>query len=766
MSLKELKHHLFFLVACFQISLLFLFEYHNLALIFTGLLFLRIIALKKPIVLLACLVSCFLAIGFFFMNKHIKDVNIIQTDKAEVILYPDSLVIDGDFIKGVGQSLETKQKHYFQYKIKNMDEKAYLENVVHPLVIESTLKQLEPSQKRNLNGFDYERYLRIIQVNGIYQIESFSKVGRLDNSLGHPLFLLSSFRQKISKHIHKTFEPMTASYMDTLMLGKQSTDVREVWQQLSLSHLFALSGVHVSFLILLTRHLLLRIGISKEITGYFEIVTVLLFFALSGFAVGVVRAGMQELVKRTNKWLELELSALDCFSITLLIHSLFTPFLLLTVGGQLSYYLSFLILFIQPTLLSFSHLKQSIYFQILLTFFSIPLICFYFYQIHVLSVLLSLLVTPVLFGFMLPMLLFSLLLSPLLPSLLISIIETLMMIIHQLPLKFSKVSFFTMTTGKPPLWLLMIVIGIEFYIFIKWESQKLSIKKLLSYFIITLMLLVCLKYINPQGMIAVVDVGQGDAIFIQLPFHRGNYLIDTGGQLDFKKEDWQEKANQRRNAEYTLIPFLKSQGVSSLSTVFLTHAHEDHFGDIDVLHQHIPIQQVIGTTSTINSPNVQKKLTSLHTTEVRSLSIPTYFRKQDMMLEAIYPKVATDGQNNDSLVFKMWLHNKSYLFTGDLERQGEEELLRDLDADLSVDYLKVGHHGSKTSTHKEFVKRITPKEAFISCGVNNRFNHPSKETLETLESEGVSIYRTDEDGMIYQTWFYFSKNMSKTKTIR
>lgn len=113
----------------------------------------------------------------------------------------------------------------------------------------------------------------------------------------------------------------------------------------------------------------------------------------------------------------------------------------------------------------------------------------------------------------------------------------------------------------------------------------------------------------------------------------------------------------------------------------------------------------------------------------------------------LYPRVPGDEKNNDSLVLYGVFYKTKFLFTGDLEEEGEITLLNDYPS-LSVDVLKVGHHGSKTSSSKSFIKSIQPKIALISCGLNNRYRHPNQETLDTFQNEQVSIYRTDKQGAI------------------
>ncbi len=117
--------------------------------------------------------------------------------------------------------------------------------------------------------------------------------------------------------------------------------------------------------------------------------------------------------------------------------------------------------------------------------------------------------------------------------------------------------------------------------------------------------------------------------------------------------------------------------------------------------------------------------------------------------ECLYPEQSGNGGNDDSIVLKANLDNKIWLFTGDLESSGERAIL---DKPIQADILKVGHHGSKTSSSKEFIQKVTPKFAIISCGVENQFGHPHEETIKTLEDRNVTIIRTDLSGEINYTF--------------
>jgi len=223
-------------------------------------------------------------------------------------------------------------------------------------------------------------------------------------------------------------------------------------------------------------------------------------------------------------------------------------------------------------------------------------------------------------------------------------------------------------------------------------------------------------------------------------------LIDVGGRVEIgKKEKWQERQTSS-NAEKTLIPYLKSRGVDRVDVLVLTHTDTDHMGDMLEVAKHFSIKEIYVSKGSLTQPDFVQKLeqirTSVHVVEVGD-EIPVF----DSALQVLYPSGTGDGGNDDSIVLYGEFFQTKFLFTGDLERQGEIELLQRF-PQLKADVLKAGHHGSKGSSSPEFLEQIQPKLALISAGQNNRYRHPHQETLQRFEKFNTAIYRTDQQGAI------------------
>ena len=233
-------------------------------------------------------------------------------------------------------------------------------------------------------------------------------------------------------------------------------------------------------------------------------------------------------------------------------------------------------------------------------------------------------------------------------------------------------------------------------------------------------------------MVAVLDVGQAESIFIK--DGNTNVLIDAG---DAQSED-------------DIVKFLKSNGVKKLDYLINTHPHSDHIGGMRKVIKSFEVGNLI-------FPEVPKKLIPtnelytnlLKTIEKEGVSLRIAERNEVVALdngrlEVIYTGPA-DNLNDCSTVMIYRFKNISFMLTGDIEMAAEREILS-LKIDLCCNVLKLGHHGSSTSTGKKFLDAVNPEYAVASVGVDNSYNHPHKEVTGLLKDRGIKLYRTDYDG--------------------
>ena len=240
----------------------------------------------------------------------------------------------------------------------------------------------------------------------------------------------------------------------------------------------------------------------------------------------------------------------------------------------------------------------------------------------------------------------------------------------------------------------------------------------------------CNKHSN-EVSIHVIDVGQGDSILIKTPDNK-NMLIDSGDE----------------NSGNTVKRYLKKQKISKLDIVIATHPDSDHIGGLDDIIYDFNIDKIYMPNKENNTSSYNDIITACNK---KNLDIIKASKGMNLNLgssvsiKILSPSTTHEDTNLNSIVLNLSYKNKDFLFTGDAEYKNETDIINNYNLE-DVDFLKIGHHGSKTSTSDAFLKNTSPDVAIISCGYKNRYNHPHKETLDSLMKYHIPIYRTDEQG--------------------
>ena len=215
-----------------------------------------------------------------------------------------------------------------------------------------------------------------------------------------------------------------------------------------------------------------------------------------------------------------------------------------------------------------------------------------------------------------------------------------------------------------------------------------------------------------------------------------NILIDTGGIRSYTGY------NNYSVVKNSTIPLLKKKGIKRIDYLILTHGDYDHLGDAINLIDNFKVKKILINSNRINKLEEQiiKRFNNIE------------IAKQDYFvsigdIELLQLNKNLKDENDSSLVFLGLIKNKKILLMGDASKKSEKEIMKDYDIG-KVDILKAGHHGSKTSSSEEFIKEIKPKLVLISAGKDNKFNHPNKETLDTLEKYKIKYLITFKEGSI------------------
>ena len=593
--------------------------------------------------------------------------------------------------------------------------------------------------QRNLGGFSYRHYLYAHGYSGSFQIKKI--LGQKETPAP---FSVQRLRGYLISHVETTFPPKAALYLKALLFGHKDgafQSVAQGFKQTGILHLFSISGLHLWFLFGLVDKWLRRVGLTKE-ESFFPMVLVLAGgFWLFGGSASVLRATCAVFLQRVLALGHWRLSSLDRFSLVLVGVQLVWPTYLLTTGGQLSLYLAWLLLYVSQRP---GKWRQGLWLSLL----PAPLLMYLFAEWSWVGGILTVLCVPLFSWLLLPgslLLLGASLLTPL-PKVFLEIVERFFEILGNL---LSGGSGFSWITGQPPVFLVIGCLLGGVYLYERRSKW-------------TVMLCVCLPLFVGSfpfdERISFVDVGQGDSIVFRSRGNREVTVLDTGGRLNFK-EDWAQ-GYQAPNSEYTLIPFLKSQGIRRISRLILTHGDVDHMGDAQSLFETFVVEELLLPAGSHQHENIQKLIRLLpEKTVVREILAPERIGGV-FSLEVLAPKTVGKGENEDSLVLTAYWKQRRFLFTGDLDQAGERRLLKDY-PQLRADVLKIGHHGSRSSTDPVFLQALQVKAAVISSGAKNSFGHPHEEVLTALKKAQVQVWRTDQQGMIY-----FSSQSAQVSWVR
>ena len=684
------------------------------------------------------LVSGFFLIYFLFLHHRasIQDKQ-APTEINQVTLVADTLSVSGEQLSAIGKA--KGQTYQVFYRLKSEKEQHFFKTTSQTLVLKGKIKLSPATGQRNFQGFNYQSYLASQGIYRMAQIERLDHVVPQKNT--SPLVFFHQLRRRALVHIQTHFPNPMRHYMTGLLFGysdKEFDEQSQLYTSLGIIHLFALSGMQVGFFLGWFRYGLLRLGLPKDYLFIILLPFSLCYGLMTGWTASVLRSLIQSLLA------EFGIKKLDNMGITLLLMFLFLPHFLLTVGGVLSCSYAFLLCLFDFE--EMSSLKKSICTSLVLSLGILPFLTYYYGTFQPVSLILTAMFSIVFDSFLLPVLTVFFALSGL-------------VIFSQInPLFEWMETFLTwiqswigqpLILGKPSLFQFGLMIAVLVMLFDFWKKPRFRICLLMIFGL----LMVWVKH-PLTNEVTMVDVGQGDSIFLR-SMKGDTILIDVGGKVIFgSKEKWQE-ASQTSNAEKTLIPYLQARGVSQIDHLVLTHTDTDHIGDLEEVAKRFKIKEICVSQGALTKPSFVKRLRTLKR-PVRTLKAGDNLPMMGSKLQVLYPNKVGDGGNNDSIVLYGKLLGSSFLFTGDLEKEGEEELMASY-PNLKAGILKAGHHGSKGSSSEAFLDQLHPSLALVSAGENNRYKHPNDETLERFKQRHIKVLRTDKDGAIrFKGWFKWS----------
>lgn len=611
------------------------------------------------------------------------------------------------------------------------------------LYIEGEFKQ--PEEARNYKGYNYKQYLKTKKIIGTVELE---KVKILKSSNG-------SFIHNIQKYIRDTINGTLTDEEGNLLLAillgdkdKLSEDIQESFNTSNLSHMLAVSGAHVSYIILGLTYVLQNSIIGKKNGKIVCIIFLLAFMAITNFTPSVTRACIMAILTLFSGIIYRKSDVYTNISVAALITLIFNPYGLLDLGFQLSYGGTIgIIIFIKriqekkSNSKVINYIKQMALVSIYANIIIIPIMMYHFNTVSFTFIISNIMASPILGIIVITGFLFiitSITVKPL-TRLIAIFIKPILSILIKISQICSKLPFSNILVVTPYMFNVISYYAIILYCI---KSKKNNKCKIIICLLIVLILINFIIYIFPQKLrIFFIDVGQGDSTLIITP-DKKTVLIDGGGSDSFDV------------GEKVLLPYLLDRRILKVDYVLISHFDTDHCGGILTIMEKVKVKNIIISEQAEHSENyerfkklmIHKKIRLIEVKKGDKIKIGRYSE-----FKILFPTsrlLSENPLNNNSIVAQFNYNNFKMLFTGDIEKLAEQQILKAEKAEIRADILKVAHHGSKTSSIPEFIKAVKPKIALIGVGKNNTFGHPNQQTIKNLENIKCRIYRTDLQGEI------------------
>ncbi len=641
-------------------------------------------------------------ITLFLINKDINS-KYNETDSF-FELYIRKYKIDGDKLTIEFDDL------IGNYYFKTLEEKNFFLNnysLNDYIYVKGSISK--PKNNTIPNTFNYKKYLEHRNIKYIISIEEYSLIKKNSNIF-----------YKIKNYVYKRINTLNNPYLYAFILGETSyidNDVYSNYKINGITHLFALSGLHISIFSLVVLFILKRLKCSEILSFLITSLFLIIFSFIASFTPSILRATIFFILSQINKIWYFFVKPKYLLFLTFTIIVLINYNYVFYTGFILSFTISYFILLFNENNKNTSIIKIS-----LISFLSsLPIIVNMIYEINIIGFINNIFFIPYVSSIVFPLSLLTFIFSILTPilNIFLTIMERVSFISSQILnicVFFSKISLFEL---------------VLYYILLILIIKKKRVKIL---FVMLLLIMYFKPYFNDDTNIYFTDVSQGDSALIVTNNNR-SILIDTGGSISNESESWKKRNKTFNLMKSSIIPFYKSIGLKKIDYAFFSHGDSDHIGyakdlidNFKVVNKYINNDSINNYEIELNALKYDKNHFKIDNVEIINLNNKMY-----------------DNENDNSLVLLIKIDNYKILFMGDASIKVENDLIDEYDL-KNIDILKVGHHGSDTSTSKEFVNKINPKYCIISVGENNKYNHPSKEVLYRLND--CKIYRTDKDGSI------------------
>lgn len=675
------------------------------------------------------------------------------------------------------------------------------------IIIEGVYEK--PRTARNYKGFDYKQYLKSKNIYGIVNIDKYNIIEKEKIDI---ISKVINFVQKnIKQNMAKVLEEEQSALCIGILIGDReniSDDTEENFKRSNLTHLLAVSGSHITYIIVALTTILGKK--NHKFSIIFTIIFLIFFMILTDFTASVMRASIMGILTLLSGIFYRKSDTINNLGISSLILLIYNPYFLIDAGFLLSYagtmgivflsdkitnkiYITFNVKRENNTNKNTSKINSNVklgeidtkykiknhYKTIIKSFFNklisylinsfsitisaniliIPIMAYLFSTISFTFWISNLLAGPVMefttiFGFVVY---FISLILPMLSELLGILLNVSLTILLKIA-EMSSVIPGSVIYIKTPSIILCVIYYLVVLVLTNLRYIRLNKKinvflvrlykykiKLIAICIVPIILLNIMQYNTNYLRIYFIDVGQGDCTLIRT-IQNKNILIDGGGE-EFGNFDV---------GESILLPYLLDRGITKIDYMMISHFDSDHIDGLFKIMENLKVENIVISKQGEKSENFKKFITIVSKKKINLIIVKSgdYIKIDNYSyFEILFPEesfIKENVLNNNSIVAKFISGDFSILFTGDIEKIAEERLIQMYSKTnkLKSEILKVAHHGSKSSTIEEFLNLVQPKIAVIGVGEDNNFGHPNSDVIKRIKAYTSKIYRTDKYGEI------------------
>lgn len=645
---------------------------------------------------------------------------IVSKEDNEYLL--KNVYIDGEKVKG-------------KIKVRSNNEYNILEEVSAKVVLDL------PSESMNFGAFNYRQYLYSKNILSVGQEV------QQQNKIGIKLSLIEQgsirIREYIVKVIDEEYPKNEAQILKAILIGESSTledDIKEFYQKAGIIHVLVVSGAHIALIIVSLKVLLDKMKFSKRWHNFVLIFLIIIYVYITGAGESIVRAGVVSIIALMAGILGRQNDNITTIFFSAGILALINPMMIYSVGFQLSFAGALgIVVFNNRIKEVLTFLPKSVSEAVSVTISAqllvLPITAYHFNSVNLIGVISSLVVMPII-NLIMPLGFVGIV--PIIREVIVKANYFLINLLFECTKIFAYVNVFEITVATPKIFYIVIYYVALFVALLDVDKKSQKFKWIA---------IVCIGFFILYGIsdknleINFLYVGHGDSIFIVTPKGK-TILIDTGDNYLYKDKEY-------NMAKKNVVPFILDKGYKHVDLMILSHLDADHAGGVETIVENLTVKQVvIGKNSIASSRFTQiQDICSRERIEISLVGSGNSFYIDDIKFNVLSPfQELNETENNNSIVILMEYKNKKVLFMGDLEAEGEKILLGKYSVDADV--LKVGHHGSVTSSTEELIDEVTPDISIISVG--DRFTSlPSKEVLNRLKESDT--YITKEDGGICLT---------------